>query len=547
MSFTRVLIVTIAIGAAACQAAAQRPAPPVTDRPRLAVILVVDQMRHDYLTRMDGRWRYGLKRLLAEGAVFDETRYPYLQTVTCAGHATIGTGTFPASHGIILNAWWRGTRSASCTDDPDARAIGYEAGAEAAGHSGRQLLRPTLGDRLREAGAASRVVTLSIKPRSAIMLAGQAGIVTWVDDANVMATSSAFGESAHPAVKAWIDAHPRTARRGEVWRPMAAADQYTGLDDGPGEAPPRGWTTTFPHPLSGAPGTPDPQFFTLWETSPYADAYLGDLAAALVTQLELGRGTGVDLLGVSFSALDYVGHAFGPESHEVQDTLLRLDETIGKLLDHLDTQVGRGRYVLGLSADHGVAPVPEARRLAGLDGGRIVTSRLVETANQALAAPLGPGRHVVRADYTQLYLSADARRRVEADRSLLRPALDALAAIPGVDRAFPTAGLEHEHASADPTIRAAALSHVPGRSGDIVVIPKPYYVIGAATASGTTHGTLHPYDQHVPLIFFGAGITAGRLSTPATPADLAPTLAAALGVALPDVDGRALGAALGGR
>ena len=144
----------------------------------------------------------------------------------------------------------------------------------------------------------------------------------------------------------------------------------------------------------------------------------------------------------------------------------------------------------------------------------------------------------MHADYTQLYLSADARRRVDTDQSLLRPALDALGTVHGVDRAFPSAGLDHEHASADPAIRAAALSHVPGRSGDIVVIPKPYFVVGAATASGATHGTLHYYDQHVPLIFFGAGIKAGRLATPA-PRRPGAHPRTCLGVALPNVDGRA--------
>ena len=124
MSITRLSVVALALGAAGCQLAAQQPAAAVPDRPRLAVILVVDQMRQDYLTRMEHRWRHGFRRLLEQGAVFEDNRYPYLQTVTCAGHATIGTGTFPASHGIILNAWWRGTRSASCTDDPDARGIG---------------------------------------------------------------------------------------------------------------------------------------------------------------------------------------------------------------------------------------------------------------------------------------------------------------------------------------------------------------------------------------------------------------------------------------
>ena len=403
--------------------------------PKLLVIVVVDQMRNEYLERMRSHWTSGMKRLLSEGAVFEQNFYPYLNTVTCAGHATIGTGSFPSTHGIIMNAWWRGTRNASCTEDATVRSIAYEPNGEAVGHSATQLLVPTIGDRLREKSPASRVVTLSMKPRSAIMLAGRRGVVSWLDDHDVWATSTAYAEAPDPTVQAFIAANPRERLRQEVWSRLHAPDAYTGLDDAPGEAPPRGWTRVFPHPLAGAPGTPPSLFLSLWERSPYADTFLAAMAESLITGMKLGQGDAVDYLGISFATLDYVGHAFGPDSHEVQDTLMRLDHSIGALLTALDTHVGRGRYVLGLSADHGVAPVPEARQLAGEPGGRIVMQKLQEVANQALGDTLGPGQPVVRAEYTQLYLSETAQQKALENPRLLDPAIAALERAPGVARA----------------------------------------------------------------------------------------------------------------
>jgi arylsulfatase A-like enzyme len=293
------------------------------------------------------------------------------------------------------------------------------------------------------------------------------------------------------------------------------------------------------------PGTDPAQFYTLWENSPYADSYLGEMAADLVARKKLGRGPGVDLLGVSFSALDYVGHKFGPESHEVQDVLLRLDHTIGDLLDALDTHVGRGRYLVGLSADHGVAPVPEWRAARGEVGGRISLQQIRRAANDAFVAWLGPGDHVVRAEYTQLYLSSAAQQRVAEQPDGLRAVMAAIEQVPGIARVLPGAGLERERTSTDLIVRAAALSAVPGRSGQIVIVPKPYYIIGAADA--TTHGTSHEYDQHVPLIFFGAGVHPGHYDMPSSPADLAPTLASRIGLAMPGADGVALTGVFGPR
>ena len=532
----------VALSAPPPRAAAQ-PARP----PSLVVILVVDQMRADYIDRMRPHWTQGLERLVSGGAVFEQNAYPYLQTVTCAGHATIGTGSFPATHGIILNAWWRGTRSATCTDDATVRSVPYEPGAETIGHSAKELRVPTLADRLREHSPTSRVVTLSTKPRSAIMLAGHAGLVTWLDDRNIWATSSAFSQAPDPGVQAFVSAHPRSALRDVVWTLPAERDHYSGPDDGVGEAAPLGWTATFPHPLAGAPGTPPGQFDTLWETSPYSDEYLGAMAAFLVERMKLGQRDAVDFLGVSFSALDHVGHAFGPDSLEVQDTLLRLDATVGRLLEAIDRSVGRDRYVLGLSADHGAAPVPEGRQHAGLEAGRLSTAVLAQVANEALVRTLGPGTHVARIEYTQLYLTADANARATQDPHVLDDTVEALSRVPGVERVVRGAGLERQRDATDPAVRAAALSHVPGRSGQLVVIPKDYWLVGAATARGTTHGTYHQYDARVPLVFYGAGIKPGRYADPSTAADLAPTLAEVIGMTMPGADGHPRTAALIGR
>jgi hypothetical protein len=522
------------------QAGSQAPVTPrpAAPQPSLVVIVVVDQMRADYLAAMRDRWNDGLARLTRDGAVMEQTFYPYLQTVTCAGHATVGTGTFPSTHGIIANAWWRGTRSAPCTEDPSVSPVAYEPGADRDGHSAVQLLVPTLGDRLRAHDPDSRVVTLSTKPRSAIMLAGKGGLVTWLDERNVWATSTAYVDGRYSPVSRYLAEHPRSALRGEVWNRSADRTSYTGEDGAIGETPPRGWTSTFPHPLSGAPGTAEREFNALWENSPYADEALAGLAATLVRELRLGKNGHTDYLGVSFAALDYVGHKFGPDSHEVQDTLLRLDKTLGQLLRTLDDTVGPGGYVLGLTADHGVAPIPESRALAGLEGGRVDKRAVLEAVTRALTPALGPGRHAVRMDGAQVYLSAEAQSRVATSPALLDPAIAAVAAMTGIERVLPSAGLEQQRQSADPIVRAAALSHVTGRSGQLVVVTRAHYIASDPNPDATTHGTHHAYDQHVPMIFFGAGVKAGRYRDAASPADLAPTLADRIGLPMPGIDGR---------
>jgi predicted AlkP superfamily pyrophosphatase or phosphodiesterase len=528
------------IGASPRDQANQQPGtalPPTT----LLVIVVIDQMRFDYIEQYGSRWSGGLKRLISQGAVYERAFYPYLNTVTCAGHATIGTGALPYRHGVIMNEWYRRSakRRMACTQDPAVTSVPYAPPAEPVGHSADRLRVPTLGDRLRAASPSSRVVALSMKPRSAVMLAGHGGTaVTWLADSNVWATSTAFTARALPELQQFVDANPVERDRQEVWVRLRPESDYVASDASAHERPRTGWTSTFPHPLAGTPGTPAGRFIDLWERSPYSDVYLGRMAAALTRAYQLGQRDVADYLAVSFSSLDYVGHDFGPASHEVQDTLFRLDQTLAALFEVLDATVGRDRYVVGLSADHGVAPIPEALSAVGSDAGRVLNGEVQKVAEAAMTAAHGPGPHVAHVEYSNVYLSDAARQRAELDRTFIQPLVAAVARMPGVLRVFSAHDLPLKRDSADPLERAAALGHHPEESGDIVVALRPNWI--GTNTSAATHGSAHWYDQHVPVIVMGASFKPGRYSTLASPADLAPTLAAVLKLTMPDVDGRVL-------
>jgi predicted AlkP superfamily pyrophosphatase or phosphodiesterase len=302
--------------------------------------------------------------------------------------------------------------------------------------------------------------------------------------------------------------------------------------------------------LKGTGDAPDVQFFEAWESSPFSDEYLGRLAIASVDALRLGQGRGTDFLGISFSALDLVGHDFGPTSHEVQDTLARLDRTIGALLAHLDRTAGAGNYVVAFTGDHGVAPIPEQAAAFGIDAGRLDGALVRQAAQTALASALGPGSYVVRSQYSDLILEPDVVEKLRRDPRALDKVLRALRAVPGVAAAFFAEQLDAHAAAGDRYARTALLSYYPGRSGDVVVMPQPYWFFVAADGtaqpgSATSHGTMYGYDQKVPIILFGKGVKPGEYARVVTPADIAPTLAYLCGVTLAHADGEILGEALG--
>ena len=506
--------------------------------PKLAVIIVVDQMRADYVDRFNGAWTSGLKRMVTDGAWFQQAAYPYLTTVTCAGHATVSTGSFPHTHGVFQNAWWdRGARrQMTCTQDPSATDIGYGV-TVTGGDSAYRLQVPTFTDLLRT-GKKARIAALSLKDRSAIMLAGHGGdAVVWLTNAlDGWETSKVFGQELQPSVKAFVEANPISADLGKTWDRMLPASAYTGPDDGVGEAPPQGWTRSFPHPLNGTNGRADGTYFSQWERSPFADAYLGRFAAALVDGLELGQHDATDVLAISFSTPDLVGHAFGPRSHEIQDVYAHLDKTIGALFDALDAKVGKGRWVAGLTADHGVTPIPEQLVAEGTDAGRIDASAMYGAIEDALHGAVAQGRHITVINTNDIYFEPGVYDKIRKSRELTARVLGAIEGRPGVQRAFLSEQIRDGARSRDPLVRAAALSYFPGRSGDIIFATKPGWMISSA---GTTHGSASPDDQRVPILFLGAGVKPGRYQEASTPADLTPTLAAIVGLSM-NAEGHAL-------
>jgi hypothetical protein len=510
------------------------------------VLLVVDQMRADYVQKYRADWTAGLKRLVTDGAWFSNAAYPYLGTWTCAGHATVSTGAFPRLHGIFQNQWWdRGTRRlVACTDDTKVTTLRYP-GGRGVGASGVRLLLPTLADELRRQRPGARVATVALKARSAIMLAGRGGdAVTWMsDDFEDWETSTAYAGALVPAIASILDANPVDAEFGKSWVRRLPEDRYAVPDDGESEAPPPGWTSRFPHVLSGGGGQrPDGAFRTQWARSPFADAYVARFAAAMVESLQLGADERTDFLGVSFSSPDLVGHAFGPGSQEVQDMYAHLDVTIGALLDRLDARVGRDRYVVALTADHGVALVPETAAANRNEAGRVSTSRIADALERtAQAAVAGSGPFIARVNSSDVYFTDGTYEKLTKAPAALDAIVAALAAQPGVARVFKREQLLAGGAAADPALRAAALSYVPRLGGDLVFTVKPGWVY---IASGTTHGTSNPDDQRVPVLVMGRGVRPGEYGQAVTPADVAPTLAALAGIAMPRAEGRALDAAL---
>lgn len=533
-----------------------RVAPPSADvaarrqRPKLVVLLVVDQMRADYLDKYGITFHDGFTRLMKQGAWFTHAAYPYAKTVTCAGHATVSTGDFPATHGMINNTWWdrQAGKMVTCTGDPKTSLLTYGATATRAttaapGESAWQMKAPSFAEQLRAQSAGSRVVTLSLKARAAISMAGHsADSVTWLGGEQWV-TSTAYSDSPRPELEAYVKSH---SIESEFGKPLAVRQEGHGT------------TTDVSSEAKSVKVSDELQAKIVpvwvvksiddWEASGFSDAYLEKIAEVEIDKLKLGRGNGTDFLAISFSALDIVGHAKGPDSGDVRRILFYLDATLGELFDVLDHRIGKGNYVVALTGDHGVARVPELAAKDGLDAGRADGDEILARVTKALA-PFGGGEHPVAA-FTDgdLYFAPGIWEKISGDPNALDSVIAAIRSVAGVAEVFRADQL-NELAAKNPLAKAASLSEFPGRGGDLVVLTKPYWFFdrrdkSGAWGEGTTHGSPYPYDQAVPVILMGPGIHAGKYSDAVTPADIAPTLAKLTGITIAHTDGRPLTAAL---
>ena len=540
--------------ASAAKARPQGTAAPVA-RPKLVVLLVVDQMRGDYVDKFQGQWTGGLKRMVKEGAWFREAAYPYAATETCVGHSTISTGALPTTHGMVANAWWErdSQKMVTCTFDPSVSNTAYGGGAAISGGDSAWRMRvPAYAEELRfQSGGATRIVSFSLKARAAITMAGHKGdAVTWFENGS-WTTSSAYGTM--PFVENFAKTNPVKADYGKTWALSLPESTYFYDEKATGAVAPAGWDLTFPHPLRGNPDSsePDSAFYLQWATSPYADTYLTKMAEDAVDQLGLGKSGGTDFLGLGYSSVDYVGHAFGPHSWEIQDVLVRLDKDLGELFAQLDAKVGRGNYVVALSADHGVVPVPEEMQKTGADAGVLHLPEIQAKIEKALE-PFNYTRPAgARVASSNVYFSTGIYERLKTDPPAMRAVLDGIRSVPGVAEVYRAEELADRPATQSPIRSAEAASYFAGRSGDLMIVPKPYWLVSGGSVGkprdyGTGHGTPYLYDQRVPVLLMGWGIEHGEFFGRVTPADIAPTLAALTGVTLSSRDGRVLAEALRG-
>lgn len=500
------------------RAAAPRP-------PKLIVMLVIDQFRPDYLARFRPYFVEGGFNLLLSGANFVNCRFDYAVTVTGPGHATLFTGAYPDVHGIIENDWYDRTlgRTVNCVEDPSAKLVQTAEGAsEQRGPSPRNLLGSTLGDELRFASDfRSKVIAIALKDRAAVLPGGHtANAAYWYDSGTGRFVSSTYYMAALPAwVAKFNDGSPAQDYCGKPWQ---------ALPETPGA---EGRVFARFEPQSGQP-CPDVSFMRWLDSTPFVTDLELRFAREAIRNENLGQGPATDLLTISLSVNDSIGHHFGPYSPEVADTTLRTDRYLAGFFADLDRMVGLDNVWIALAADHGVAPNPRFVKDHRLGMGSFQGG--VRTAvENALSEAFGREQWIQSVGVHYLYLNQAALKpqRVLLERAEAEAAR-AAATVPGVMAAFTRTQLLAGSAGASSLGRKALNSFHSQRSGDVFLILEPY-VVDVASDTETTHGTPWNYDAQVPLLLWGSAFKPGVYAVPCQPIDLVPTLAVALGLNQP--------------
>jgi hypothetical protein len=546
----------LALGCLLASAALAGPAP--APRPNLVVVISLDQFPAEYLERFRPYFvEGGINRLLTQGANFTDCHYRHAITKTGPGHAVMLTGVQANVHGIIANEWllreWPTLESVNCVEDRDAPLVGLPPPKvrspggileSKAGRSPRHLLAPTIGDQLKEAyGARAKVFGIADKDRAAILMAGRrADGAYWTEQSSIV--TSTYYRRELPDYFQAFNAEGRIDRTfGRVWDRLLPAEVYDrvqGPDDAPGEFVGNGMTRTFPKRIDGGLTAVGKEFWDAYDNTPWDNELVADMARAVVINEKLGEADGApDLLAIGFSQTDRIGHNYGPHSHEIMDSVVRLDRILADFFQFLDQRVGLQHCTLVLTSDHGVAPLPE--RTPG-QGGRVRVADLDVQVNAALDAEFGPlkdGERWAARDGLGYHLNpaALAQKSLTEDR-LANAVKAALLKVGSLAEVFTRRELVYP-APLGPIGEAVRLSYYPPRSPDVVAVLKPYFI--DRMTPGTTHGTPHDYDTHVPLLWFGVGVTPAVHRERVGVNEIAPTLDRLLGLpALPQADGRPL-------
>lgn len=516
--------------------------------PRLVLALSIDQMRYDYLERFAKLFTGGFRTLLRSGAMFTQARYRHASCATGPGHAVMLSGRHGSHSGMIANYWYSQSlhRAVNLVEDPVHEPVGGQGRAA----SPANFLGFTLGDMMKKRAPGAKVVGVSLKDRAAVLMAGhRADAAYWYESAEGRFITSSFYLRQAPAwLERWNAQHYVDRFAGQSWTRLRNDErlyqQYAGKDAASGE-----WDLqdiVFPHAIVGTPR--QKEFYENFRRTPMADEMTMLFALTALSEHELGGDPTPDLLAISFSATDSIGHAYGEGSHEMMDQLLRLDQTLDTLFRELDRRVGLDRTLVVLTADHGSQPLVETLQARGQQARRVSHRAMEELFKSALTRRF-PGAQGLLPYWSppNFYLDEEAIRRKGLQMEEVAATVAQVLRESGLTAAVYTkADFMKSAPPADPYFELFRNSFFEPRSGHVIALMKPYIQIDDRVG-GATHGTPYDYDRHVPLVFLGPGIKPGRYDQPCGPEDIAPTLARLLGFDYPlEADARLLSEILPG-
>ena len=509
-----------------------------TKKPKLVVVVVIDQCRSDFLTRFQKRMSQnkngGLSYLMKNGAYFPFAKYDILQSMTCPGHATVLTGAYPYKTGIPLNEWYDSSRKSEvyCAEDVTSPIVGREAKPEA-GVSPRRLGGSTVGDELKIAGYKSKVVAVALKDRSAIMLGGhRADLALWLEDGKWESSKYYLEVGKLPDwVSSLNDGLEKEKGSSFKWKIYGKASGLTEV-------------TEPPLPRETKAGSKE-SFATQ-----YGVRITTDAAIRALKEMKLGQGAGPDILAISYSSHDMAGHEQGLQSEVMEELTMFEDESIGQLFSAIDKSVGMKNVVFAFTGDHGVSPAVSVVAPQKMPAGVLNSAEILKEANEELEKKWGKsskGSWILRAKSMNFYLDPEvildkkkSRSDVEAElkRIIARPKTNGETSREGIAQVFTRSEWEEHLLPPVSFGRQIMKTFIPGRSGDVIMIPKPFWVDSTAVA---THVTGYNYDRSVPLIIAGGSVKPGVYAKEVEVVDLAPTLSFMLGLVAPSgSDGRVL-------
>ncbi|ACU03383.1 alkaline phosphatase PafA [Pedobacter heparinus] len=508
--------------------------PGTLNRPKLVVGLVIDQMRWDYLYRYYSRYTNGgFKRLINEGFSAENTFIPYTPTYTACGHASIYTGSVPSINGIIGNDWYdpQLQRSVYCAEDTTVKTVGSNTAAGLM--SPKNMLVTTITDELRLAtNFKSKVIGISLKDRGSILPAGHsANAAYWFDGQTGDWISSTYYMNQLPA---WMQDYNKKKEADKFfaqnWNTLYPIDSYTQStsDNKVYERKNRGEENpVFPHPLKLYMG----KNYEMIKSTPYGNTITLDLAKQAIAAENLGQNNTTDFLAVSCSATDYVGHQYGPNSIEAEDTYLRLDKDLEAFFNYLDNKLGKGNYLFFLSADHGAAHVAGFMTENKLPGGTFSDANIIKTLNAQFEEKFKVKKAIITGMNSQIVFNHDAIKKANADYEQMKTmTIDYLKKQPGVMNAVDLSKLSSTTLP-ERLKMAVTNGYNARRSGDIYYFLQSGYFSGGST--GTTHGSWNPYDSHIPCVFMGWKVKAGKTNKTHYMTDISATLAAMLQIQMP--------------